>query len=569
YNQGGNEYRPQRDPNYRASNQIGPPDFPPLNVQNDQNYNQNRFIQMHSPLGSRLLPSNTIANLRSDLKAITTRSDVAYEGPSILPTSSSLPKELECEPEVTKDKFLIPCDFLELEECLALADLGASINLMPLSIWKKLSLLELTPTRMTLELANRSIAYPVGVAEDVFVNYFSADFIVVDYDVDPRVPLILGRPFLRTTRALIDVYGKELTLRVNDEPITFKVRHTSRYSHNYYEESVNQINVIDVACEEYAQEVLGFLNSLTSGNPTPSDPIKSSSSPSFTPFKESDFILEEIETFLRTPDELSNLDDDYYDMEGDILYLEKLLNEDPSLNLLLMNNEDLKKGYVTMTKPSIEEPPELKLKDLPSHLEYAFLKGTDKLPVIISKELKDEEKVALLKVPKSHKRAITWKFSNIKGIDPHAYRPTKPRKDTFTYPYGTFATDACLSDYVMLRARSKGVDILAAYHNGPIGGHHGVNYTTKKVFDSGFYMLTIYRDAHDMVKSFDSCQRQGKISQKDEMPQNTIQVSEIFDVLGIDFMGPFPSSRGNKYILVDIDYLSKWVKAKALPTNDA
>nr|GFA54887.1 reverse transcriptase domain-containing protein [Tanacetum cinerariifolium] len=113
------------------------------------------------------------------------------------------------------------------------------------------------------------------------------------------------------------------------------------------------------------------------------------------------------------------------------------------------------------------------------------------------------------------------------------------------------------------------VDILAAYHNGPIGGHHGVNYIAKKVFDSGFYMLTIYRDAHDMVKSFDSCQRQGKISQKDEMPQNTIQVSKIFDVLGIDFMGPFPSSRGNKYILVDIDYLSKWVEAKALPTNDA
>ncbi|GJR03049.1 reverse transcriptase domain-containing protein, partial [Tanacetum coccineum] len=112
-------------------------------------------------------------------------------------------------------KFLIPCDFLKLDECLALVDLGASINLMPLSVWKQLALPELTSTRMTLELADRSTVYPKGVAEDVFVIY-----------VDHRVPLIFGRPFLRTERALIDVYGKELTLRVDDEAITFKVGQT-------------------------------------------------------------------------------------------------------------------------------------------------------------------------------------------------------------------------------------------------------------------------------------------------------------------------------------------------------
>nr|GFA44795.1 reverse transcriptase domain-containing protein [Tanacetum cinerariifolium] len=112
-------------------------------------------------------------------------------------------------------------------------------------------------------------------------------------------------------------------------------------------------------------------------------------------------------------------------------------------------------------------------------------------------------------------------------------------------------------------------EILKACHEGPSGGHHGANLTAKKVFDAGFFWPSIYRDAHKMIKTCDSCQRQGKISQRDEMPQNNIQVCEIFDIWGIDFMGPFPSSKGNKYILVAVDYLSKWFEARALPTNDA
>ncbi|GJX06784.1 reverse transcriptase domain-containing protein [Tanacetum coccineum] len=126
------------------------------------------------------------------------------------------------------------------------------------------------------------------------------------------------------------------------------------------------------------------------------------------------------------------------------------------------------------------------------------------------------------------------------------------------------------ADQVIRRCVSgqEAIDILIACHSGPTGGHYGANYTAKKVFDSGFYWPTIYRDAHDLVTRCDTCQRQGKISQRDEMPQNSIQVCEIFDVWGIDFMGPFPSSRGNKYILVAVDYLSKLVEAKALPTND-
>ncbi|GJX14884.1 reverse transcriptase domain-containing protein [Tanacetum coccineum] len=295
-------------------------------------------------------------------------------------------------PEKLEDpgKFLIPCDFPEIVECLALADLGASINLMPLSIWKNLSLPELNPTRMILELAYRSTTSPSGIAEDVFVKvgkfHFLADFVVVDYVADPRVPLILGRPFLRTARALIDVYGEELTLRVDDEAITFKVGQTSRYSYNDAE-SVNRIDVIDVSYEEYAQEVLGFSDSSTSGNPTPSlDPILSTSFPSLTPSE-----------------------------EGDLLLLEKLLNDDPSSPL---PPKELYFEEIKTIKSSLNDPPELELKDLPSHLEYAFLEGTNKLLIIISKELKDEEKATLLKVLKSHKQAIAWKISDIKGIDP-------------------------------------------------------------------------------------------------------------------------------------------------------
>nr|GEX89624.1 reverse transcriptase domain-containing protein [Tanacetum cinerariifolium] len=113
---------------------------------------------------------------------------------------------------------------------------------------------------------------------------------------------------------------------------------------------------------------------------------------------------------------------------------------------------------------------------------------------------------------------------------------------------------------------------LVSTHGLPLwttGGRHGPNYTAKKVFDLGFYWPTIYRDAQELVKNYDVYQRQGKISQRDEMPQNSIQVCEIFDVWGIDFMGSFSSSRGKKYILVAFDYLSKWVEANALPINNA
>ncbi|GKC33815.1 reverse transcriptase domain-containing protein [Tanacetum coccineum] len=131
-------------------------------------------------------------------------------------------------------KFLIPCNFPRMDVCHALADLGASINVMPLSFWKKLSLPELTPTQMTLELADQSITHPKGLAKDVYIKvgkfYFPTDFVVVNFEEDPRVPIILGRSFLRTGHALIDVYGEEITFRVDNEAVTFNLDQTTRYS---------------------------------------------------------------------------------------------------------------------------------------------------------------------------------------------------------------------------------------------------------------------------------------------------------------------------------------------------
>nr|GEU64647.1 putative reverse transcriptase domain-containing protein [Tanacetum cinerariifolium] len=162
-----------------------------------------------------------------------------------------------------------PPNISELK-CKALADLGASINLMPLSIWKKLGLPDLIPTRMTLELVNREIFMPDEIARDVFVPVgkftFPADFVIVDYESDPRVPLILGRPFLRTAPALIDVHGEEMILRDGDERLTLNMKHdTASYSKHPHRESVNLINIFNISSEDCLEDLV---SNKRSGNPT-------------------------------------------------------------------------------------------------------------------------------------------------------------------------------------------------------------------------------------------------------------------------------------------------------------
>nr|GFA86783.1 reverse transcriptase domain-containing protein [Tanacetum cinerariifolium] len=340
----------------------------------EENLRRNLNNDMRSILGSffQNQPSTlgTLLSNNGEMKAVTTLSGLAYEGPSI-PTKSPLEKVDEQNTEeildkehsnssrstaqsllVNKDKifelanvplneicsamllkklpeklrdpgkFLIPCDFPGMEVCHGPADLGASINLMPLSIWKKHSLPELTPTWMTLELADRSITRPKGVAEDVFAKY---------------------------------------NLKSSSHTLVFD----------------------DLISESDASK----------------EPIVKSSSPTLTPFRESDFFLEEIKDFLNDDSIPTRIENSIYDPKGDILYLENLLNKDP-FQLPLM---DLKLAEESKEKSSIEEHPELELKELPSHLEYAFLEDSNKLPVIIAKNLKVDEREAFINVLKSHK----------------------------------------------------------------------------------------------------------------------------------------------------------------------
>nr|GEX26163.1 putative ribonuclease H-like domain-containing protein [Tanacetum cinerariifolium] len=252
------------------------------------NYNQGNSGYRPPGVANQIRPSG-------ELKAITTRSGIVFDGPSvpIHPLFINLEEDKRVEETLmdqdlteytikrlssrsylrnleTLGNFSYPRDFSELK-CKALADLGASINLMPLFVSKKLGLPELISTRMTLELANRAICTPARIARDVFVPLgkftFPSDFVIVDYESDPRVPLILGRPFLRIARALIDVHREEMILRDGDERLTLNMRHdTSSYSNQPQKESINLIDVFNDSSEDFLENL--FSTNHQSGNPT-------------------------------------------------------------------------------------------------------------------------------------------------------------------------------------------------------------------------------------------------------------------------------------------------------------
>nr|GEW43281.1 DNA-directed DNA polymerase [Tanacetum cinerariifolium] len=352
-----------------------------------------RFINPRFLNRSRTLPSNTVTNPKEDLKGITTRSGTAYQGPTIPTTFSSLPKVVECDieiktPVLNSEPVVAPI----IEPVVA-----------PVSALK--------PNQKP------SIPYPSRLHDQKLCDKTSdrkEKFFKIFQDLNFRLASqmltfscqSLAR-LLKTGRALIDVFEGELSLRVGKEAITFNLDQTSRYSVNYNDITANRIDVIDMACEEYSQEVIGFSDVIASGNLTPYyDLIVSTSSPTLTPFRDSDFLLEEVDAFLALEDDATSpeVDQSYYDPEGDILLLKAFLNDDLSLppptqaNYLPQVQKELKIYEAKNDKSSIDEPLEVELKDLPPHLKYAFLEGENKLPIIIATDLSKEEKASLIKI---------------------------------------------------------------------------------------------------------------------------------------------------------------------------
>ena len=271
------------------------------------------------------------------------------------------------------DSFTIPCTIGNAIFERALCDLGASINLMPLSIFKRLGLGEAHPTTVTLQLADRSLKHPRGVVEDVLVKVdkfiFPADFIVLDMEEDKEIPIILGRPFLATGRAMIDVQRGELKLRVQDDEVKFNVFEAVRHP-----------------AESDTCFMAEIVEAIVSNQSGLTDPLEAS-------LVENDFenLSEEAEEYVKWMDSFGHNRRRYFESLGE---------------------------GAKMPVPSVEQPPKMEQKPLPSHLKYAYLGVASTLPVIISSSLTELEEEKLLMVLRDHRNAIEWSLADLKGIRP-------------------------------------------------------------------------------------------------------------------------------------------------------
>nr|GEX84250.1 reverse transcriptase domain-containing protein [Tanacetum cinerariifolium] len=405
-------------------------------------------------------------------------------------------------------KFHIPCDFPGMDVCHALADLGASVNLMPLSNWKNISLPELTPTWMTLELADG----PLLVLKES-PKMFSSKW--------------ESRSFLRTNRALIDVYGEEITLQVNDEAVTFNLNQTTRYSSTYDDLLLNRIDIIDIAREEEGI-VLGYKIS-KSGlevDRTKVDVIAKLPHPTTVKgirsfFGHAGFYRHFIQDFSKIARPMTHLlkKETPFVFSKDCIdafeALKKKLTKGlilviPDWNLpfeLMCDASDFAIGAV------LGQRSENLAADHLSRLE-----NTHK-DVLENKDINEKLPLETLGVISSESTPWFADYANFHAGNFIVKRMSSQQKKKFFKDIEHYFWDdpylfRICADQIIRRCvhGKEAFDILKACHEGPTGGHHGANLTAKKVFDAGFFWPTVYRDAHTLIKSCDTCQKQGKIS---------------------------------------------------------
>ncbi|XP_075074338.1 uncharacterized protein LOC142161953 [Nicotiana tabacum] len=542
-------------------------------------------LSVNIPFVEAFQEMSSFAKYLKDLitKKKTTKNEVVnvtHRVSSIITTSPVQKKE---DPRA----FTIPCTIGVHDFTRSLCDNGASINLMPLAIYKKAGLVMLRPTSMRLQMADRSIKCLVGIIDDVLVKvrkfHLPADFVILDCAVDKEIPIILGRPFLATGRALMHSERNEIKFPVNDEEVTFQASKDMKLPHEY-----ERISVIDVVDEvEDAVEIK--MEEQCLGEALAAILVN--------------FDGEDMEGYMELVNVLERL--------GSYTYVPEKLSL------------DLENRATPPAKPSIIEPLQLELKPLPPHLRYEFLGSNDTLPVIVYSLLNDVQVERLLEVLKEHRQAIRWTIADIRGIPKgicehkiqlesetkpsveHQRRFNPSMQEVFwAYLLGSKVivyTDHATLHYLMSKkdakpqlirwvllfqefdfevkdhkgtqnqvadhlsrleeaGRPKGdleindafsdehilalsstfapwcvpkeeiMPILKACHETPVGGHHGGNRTAAKVLECGYYWPSIYHYANQMVKACGKCQRQGSISKRHEMPMHFVMEIEIFDV---------------------------------------